>query len=188
MDNTGVLLTSETDGVLGDDAQADAGVLDTDNDSKDSSDVNSDRPADEEEVPVDAAAEPEAENPDVVELDVSDLIGEDSLANTASVLGASAVASAAYDAGYPLNDEESVTITVNKNWLGQTGDQATVQLFADGVFVKSITLSSENDWAYTFKQLTKYRDSGEEIRYTIEEETQSGYKASYEIGRTDNTY
>src|SRR5699024_6401204 len=78
-----------------------------------------------------------------------------------------------------------------KNWndgnqtTGRPGS-ITVNLLAEGVFVKSLEVSSETEWQYTFEDLDKYNTEGQEIKYSIEEDV-AGYSVEYDGFTIKNT-
>ena len=67
-----------------------------------------------------------------------------------------------------------VSVGVTKKWIGPATDQVVVNLLADGTKVDSVILNEANNWQYTFTNLEQYKD-GEEIVYTVEEETVENY-------------
>lgn len=87
----------------------------------------------------------------------------------------------------PVKDEV-VSITVSKDWVGKAKDSVQVYLLADGERIGSITLDSSNDWKHTFAGLEKYKD-GEQIVYTLEEDTPEGYQSSLrEMEKEEKTH
>ncbi len=83
-----------------------------------------------------------------------------------------------------LVDTALVDIDVTKVW--EDGDDAdglrpgeiTVTLYADGEKTEqTLQLTEKSGWTGCFEDLPKYRD-GEEIAYTVEEETPAGYRSS----------
>ena len=69
-------------------------------------------------------------------------------------------------------------IKVSKTWVGNTGTQAVMHLYADGVDTrKSVTLDASNNWEYTFTGLRKYNGT-QEIQYSIKEDEMNFYMAS----------
>lgn len=85
----------------------------------------------------------------------------------------------------PENPYVKVTsVRVTKAWMdngnqdGIRPDSITVKLLADGKDTgKTLVLSSSNNWTGVFTGLDRYRDSGEEIVYTIEEVSVKGYES-----------
>ena len=75
----------------------------------------------------------------------------------------------------------NVVIPVTKKWKGSGAhpDHLNVQLFANGVKVDSYTLNAETNWQHNFEK-PKYDASGTEIRYTVTEDSVSGYTLSNE--------
>ena len=96
-------------------------------------------------------------------------------------------------------------VTVEKVWddnediKGRRPDSVTVQLTADGNTIyndqelEKVVLSDENSWTYTFQDLPKYTEQGEEINYSVvETETNPGDLEYYEepkveVFNTDTT-
>ena len=96
-------------------------------------------------------------------------------------------------------------ITVEKVWddnediKGRRPDSVTVQLTANGNTIyndqelEKVGLSDENNWTYTFQDLPKYTEQGQEISYSVvETETNPGdleyyENANIEVFNTDTT-
>ena len=76
---------------------------------------------------------------------------------------------------------ENVVIPVTKKWKGNGThpDHVNVQLFADGEKVATYTLNEANAWQHSF-DMPKFNANGKEIRYTVTEDSVSGYTASTE--------
>ncbi len=70
-----------------------------------------------------------------------------------------------------------VDISVTKKWSGKELDSVNAELYADGTKIDSQKLSNDNNWKYTFRDLSKYKD-GKEITYTVDEEYTEGYTKS----------
>ena len=72
-----------------------------------------------------------------------------------------------------------VVIPVTKIWKGNGThpDQLNVQLWADGEKVATYTLNEANAWQHSF-DMPKLDANGEEIRYTVTEESVTGYTAT----------
>lgn len=78
-------------------------------------------------------------------------------------------------------------IKVNKTWVGNTGTQAVMHLYADNVDTgKSATLDATNNWEYTFAGLRKYNGT-QEIQYSIKEDEMNFYMTSV-TGNMDNGF
>ena len=76
--------------------------------------------------------------------------------------------------------DEPITrdIKVSKTWVGNTGTQAVMHLYADNVDTgKSLTLDTTNNWEYTFVNLRKYNGT-QEIQYSIKEDEMNFYMTS----------
>lgn len=76
--------------------------------------------------------------------------------------------------------DEPITrdVKVSKTWVGNTGAQAVMHLYADNVDTgKSVTLDTSNNWEYTFTGLRKY-NGNQEIQYSIKEDEMNFYMTS----------
>ena len=85
--------------------------------------------------------------------------------------------------------DEPITrdIKVSKTWVGNTGTQAVMHLYADNVDTgKSVTLDTSNNWEYTFTGLRKY-NGNQEIQYSIKEDEMNFYMTSV-TGDMDNGF
>lgn len=85
--------------------------------------------------------------------------------------------------------DEPITrdIKVSKTWVGNTGTQAVMHLYADNVDTgKSIVLDPSNNWEYTFTGLRKY-NGNQEIQYSIKEDEMNFYMTSV-AGDMDNGF
>ena len=85
--------------------------------------------------------------------------------------------------------DEPITrdIKVSKTWVGNTGTQAVMHLYADNVATgKSVTLDNSNNWEYTFTGLRKY-NGNREIQYSIKEDEMNFYMTSI-TGDMDNGF
>ncbi len=80
---------------------------------------------------------------------------------------------------------EKITIEGEKQWVGDTEgsrpESIKINLYADGEKIQQKTVSpnSSGMWTYSFTDLNKYADGGNEIEYTVDEEME-GKLASYE--------
>lgn len=85
--------------------------------------------------------------------------------------------------------DEPITrdVKVSKTWVGNTGTQAVMHLYADNVDTgKSVTLDTSNNWEYTFTNLRKYNGT-QEIQYSIKEDEMNFYMTSV-TGDMDNGF
>ena len=91
-------------------------------------------------------------------------------------------ASAAGDAkaGYTLtnaHEPETVSVPVEKKWVGGEGGEVTVRLLADGKDAgKALKLNAGNNWKGSFDGLPAYKD-GKRIAYTVAEDAVEGYSS-----------
>lgn len=84
---------------------------------------------------------------------------------------------------------ETVTIPVEKQWIGPMQDYAEVTLVKDGKDTKShLTLNAENGWKASFDELMKYdRNDGHKILYSIKETPIENY-SSHITGDVQNGF
>ena len=90
-----------------------------------------------------------------------------------------------YDGYNVINtyNPETISISGNKTWKdnndqdGIRPDKIKVNLYANGKYVKSLEVTKNNNWSYTFTDLVKYAN-GEEIEYTVSEDNVDGYTSS----------
>ena len=90
---------------------------------------------------------------------------------------------------------EKMDITVKKNWDdaqnqdGKRPSEITVHLLADGqkVASKKVTADSEGKWVTTFVAQPKYK-AGQEIKYTISEDTVANYTTEIKDFDITNSY
>lgn len=84
---------------------------------------------------------------------------------------------------------ETVTIPVEKRWIGPMQDSVEVTLVKDGKDTKShLTLNAENGWKASFDELMKYdRNDGHKILYSIKETPVENY-SSHITGDVQNGF
>src|SRR5690625_1358572 len=82
-------------------------------------------------------------------------------------------------------NNETIEITVKKEWVGSKKDSVTIKLQVDGKKAgKEIELNEANDWSHTFTDLRKYDSSdGKKIEYSVVEvNVPEGYEVGYSTG------
>ncbi|CAM2812486.1 Cna B-type domain-containing protein [Slackia exigua] len=83
-------------------------------------------------------------------------------------------------AGYTLTNAhgpETVSVPVEKKWVGGEGGEVTVRLLADGKDAgKSLKLNAGNNWKGSFDGLPAFKD-GKRIAYTVAEDAVEGYSS-----------
>jgi len=89
---------------------------------------------------------------------------------------------------------ETIDISGAKTW-GDANDQdgvrpgsITVRLFADGTEVASTTVTSADNWAFSFPGRFKYNADGSEIVYTVTEDAVENYSTTIDGYAITNTY
>lgn len=95
-----------------------------------------------------------------------------------SVAGYTSVISGTAQTGFTITNTntETMTIPVEKKWIGKEGSQVEVKLLVDGEEKETLTLNAENQWKGEFKNLYKYdQTDGHEIKYTVKEVSVEGY-------------
>ena len=70
---------------------------------------------------------------------------------------------------------------------GKRPDSITIRLYADGKQVDAVTVTAENDWKWSFKNLPEY-ENGSKITYTITEDTVPGYTTNVDGFNVTNSY
>lgn len=100
-----------------------------------------------------------------------------------TIAGFKAAISGTDENGFTISNYNggNVVIPVTKKWKGSGAhpDQLNVQLWADGKKVATYTLNEANAWQHSFDNMPKF-NNGKEIRYTVTEDSVSGYTLSKE--------
>ena len=85
--------------------------------------------------------------------------------------------------GYKITNTLLTEVKVIKQWDDKDDlaefrpSTLKVTLYSNGVSTgKTVTLDSKNEWSATFKNLNKYDKNGNEIKYTVKEETIAKYE------------
>ena len=92
------------------------------------------------------------------------------------------------------NTYSPVTISGTKTWNDsgyssvKKPDSITVNLLANGNLVASKSVTAATSWKYSFDNLPKYDDNGQEIVYTITENNVSDYSTTVNGYNITNTY
>lgn len=84
-----------------------------------------------------------------------------------------------------VNEEQKVTsISGVKTWEGDRSSQrpasVTINLYANGEFVKSTRTSADKNWAYSFEKMPIYDEDGNQIIYTVRETAIDNYYPEYD--------
>ena len=92
-----------------------------------------------------------------------------------------AVSGDAHD-GFTVTNTSTATVSVpvEKKWVGPAAEKATVRLLAGGQDSgQSVELNESNGWKASFEGLPKYdSQTGEEIAYTVAEDAVDGYDSA----------
>ena len=76
---------------------------------------------------------------------------------------------------------ETIDILGEKTWIdnenqdGIRPERISINLYANGILVARAHVSAASGWAWSFANLRKYDNNGQEIIYTIDEEAVEGY-------------
>uniref|UniRef100_UPI0026131E0B Cna B-type domain-containing protein n=1 Tax=uncultured Olegusella sp. TaxID=1979846 RepID=UPI0026131E0B len=68
----------------------------------------------------------------------------------------------------------TITIPVQKKWVGPAAKSVTIHLLADGQEIDSVTLDKASGWHHEFKDLPEYTN-GVPISYSVTEDPVAGY-------------
>ncbi|MCY7189190.1 Cna B-type domain-containing protein [Streptococcus gallolyticus] len=88
----------------------------------------------------------------------------------------------------------TVEVTGTKTWDdnndqdGKRPDSIIVNLLANGTVVDTKTVTADDNWTYTFSDLDQYDADGNEIAYTVSEETVDGYTTVVDGYNITNTH
>ena len=91
------------------------------------------------------------------------------------------------------HESETTSVSGSKTWDdnddqdGVRPESITINLLANGEVIDSVEVTEEDDWAWTFEDLYVYAN-GEEIVYTVSEETVEGYTPEYDGFDVTNSY
>ena len=80
--------------------------------------------------------------------------------------------------GFTVTNTKTIDIPVTKKWVGDAASSATVRLLANGTEVDSLTLTANNNWTDSFEDVAQYDNDGNEIPYTLTEDSIDGYESS----------
>ncbi|WP_177159503.1 Cna B-type domain-containing protein [Granulicatella balaenopterae] len=81
--------------------------------------------------------------------------------------------------GFVVTNTATISIPVEKVWIGKAAKEVVINLFADGKQVKELTLNATNDWKGEFNNLPVYnQETGKEIAYSIAEVNIDGYTSN----------
>ena len=114
-----------------------------------------------------------------------------------TVPGYTTVISGTQENGYTVTNShtpETVAVSGAKTWIdadnqdGFRPESITINLLADGNVIKTITVTEEDGWAWSFNDLPKYRDQGIEIVYTITEDAVEKYTTTYSGYNVTNSH
>lgn len=89
---------------------------------------------------------------------------------------------------------EKISISGKKTWVDNNNEKekrpekVVVNLFDGKVKVASVEVTAETEWTYTFENLPKYKNKGEEIKYTIAEDEIEYYTSEVNGFDITNTY
>ncbi len=85
-----------------------------------------------------------------------------------------------------IPSDEKTSIIVEKIWIGKPLDEVKIYLYAGGILVDEVILSTDNAWQFEFSDLNVYDENGVLIEYTVSEQEYDGYTTI--IQETDNGF
>ena len=89
---------------------------------------------------------------------------------------------------------ETIDIEGIKTWVDENNKDGIrpevlrITLYADGEIYTSTLTSAAQKWAYKFTDLPKYNEDGEEVKYTVDEDSISGYTKKIKGYNITNTH
>ena len=95
---------------------------------------------------------------------------------------------------YTTENPETVDVNGVKTWNDANNKDGIrpkairVKLLANGEEKTSVITTEEQDWKYSFTELPKFDDNENEIKYTVDEETVSGYTKKIDGYNITNTH
>ena len=114
-----------------------------------------------------------------------------------SVSGYTTVITGSQSEGYTItntHEVELVNVSGSKTWVdkddqdGARPESITINLLADGEVIQTIEVTEADNWAWTFKELPKFKNHGTEIVYSITEDSVEDYSTTYNGFNVTNTH
>ena len=99
--------------------------------------------------------------------------------------------------GYTVTNShtpETVSVSGVKTWDdnddqdGFRPDSITIRLLKNGEVIDTVTVTAEDNWAWSFDNLPKYENGGELIAYSVTEDAVEDYSTSYNGYNVTNTH
>ena len=84
--------------------------------------------------------------------------------------------------------EGTKTWVDNDNQDGVRPESITINLLADGEIIKTVTVTAEDNWAWSFEGLPQYKDHGTAIVYSVTEDAVEDYSTTYNGYDVTNTH
>jgi len=113
------------------------------------------------------------------------------------VEGYTSVIAGSHAEGYTITNShtpEVVAVEGSKTWVdadnqdGFRPESITIKLLADGEVIDTIEVTEEDQWAWSFENLPKFKDRGTEIVYSVTEVAVDKYVTEYEGYNVINTH
>ena len=101
------------------------------------------------------------------------------------------------DVGYTVTNTHTpavVAVTGTKTWVdnnnqdGVRPESITINLLANGEVIKSLVVTAEDEWTWTFDNLPKYENGGSLVNYAITEDEVEGYVTEINGYNVTNTH
>ena len=137
---------------------------------------------------------PEGTLYEVTEAENDDYTSEVVSGNASGAIDSDNPAAVTFNNKYNEPKPETVNISGSKIWkdnddeAGMRPDSIEINLWNGEDLVATTTIDAADGWAYSFNQLAKYNQQGNEIKYTVTETPVKGYSTTYDGYNIINTY
>lgn len=137
---------------------------------------------------------PEGTLYEVTEAESDDYTSEVVSGNASGAIDSDNPAAVTFNSKFNEPEPETVNISGSKIWkdnddkAGMRPDSIEINLWNGEELVATTTIDAADGWAYSFNQLAKYDQQGNEIKYTVTETPVKGYSTTYDGYNIINTY
>ena len=137
---------------------------------------------------------PEGALYEVTEAENDDYTSEVVSGNASGAIDSDNPAAVTFNNKFNEPEPETVNISGSKIWkdnndeAGMRPDSIEINLWNGEELVATTTIDAADGWAYSFNQLAKYDQQGNEIKYTVTETPVKGYSTTYDGYNIINTY
>lgn len=137
---------------------------------------------------------PEGTLYEVTEAENDDYTSEVVSGNASGAIDSENPAAVTFNNKFNEPEPETVNISGSKIWkdnddeAGLRPDSIEINLWNGEELVAKTTIDEADGWVYSFNQLAKYDQQGNEIKYTVTETPVKGYSTTYDGYNIINTY